>query len=120
MNAPAQRLARIEMVCGDPAALAEFYRAAFGFVGSDGVLVTHDAELRLGAQTIRLIRALPGGRPCPVDVPGWSPLFQHIAIVVGDMKQAYTHLASIPGWSPISLKVCPSASNPTALHSRKR
>src|SRR6185437_7440320 len=59
-------------------------------------------ELRLGGQTIRLIGTQPGGRPYPADVAGWSPLFQHIAIVVADMARAYTHLCTIPGWQPIS------------------
>jgi catechol 2,3-dioxygenase-like lactoylglutathione lyase family enzyme len=104
MNAPARRLARIEMVCGDPEALAEFYQAAFGFVrvGRGLPSAVRDVELRLGGQTIRLIRAQPGGRLYPADVAGWSPLFQHIAIVVGDMARAYTHLSTIPGWTPIS------------------
>jgi catechol 2,3-dioxygenase-like lactoylglutathione lyase family enzyme len=59
-------------------------------------------ELRLGGQTIRLIRTGPGGRSYPGDVAGWSPLFQHIAIVVADMARAYAHLSTIPGWTPIS------------------
>jgi catechol 2,3-dioxygenase-like lactoylglutathione lyase family enzyme len=104
MNAPAQRLARIEMVCTDPEPLVEFYRAAFGFVRTDGVhsLAVFDNELLLGGQTIRLIRAQPGGRAYPLDVAGWSPLFQHVAIVVSDMERAYTRLSTIPGWMPIS------------------
>jgi catechol 2,3-dioxygenase-like lactoylglutathione lyase family enzyme len=102
---PTRCLARIEMVSADPEALAEFYMTALGFLGcgrgsspamSDGV------ELRLGRQTIRLIRAGPGGRLYPADVAGWSPLFQHIAIVVADMARAYAHLCTIPGWQPIS------------------
>jgi catechol 2,3-dioxygenase-like lactoylglutathione lyase family enzyme len=102
---PAQCLARIEMVCGDPQALAEFYQAAFGFIRSGRGLPSAKGggiELRLGGQTIRLIRAEPDGRSYPADVAGWSPLFQHIAIVVADMTRAYAHLSTIPGWIPIS------------------
>jgi catechol 2,3-dioxygenase-like lactoylglutathione lyase family enzyme len=103
--APVCCLARIEMVCGDPEALAEFYRAAFGFLTTGRAFppaMRGDVELWLGDQTIRLIGAEPGGRSYPADVAGWSPLFQHIAIVVADMARAYAHLRAIPGWSAIS------------------
>jgi catechol 2,3-dioxygenase-like lactoylglutathione lyase family enzyme len=90
------------MVCRDPEALVEFYRA-LGFTGSGrGSAAAGDVELRLGRQAIRLLRAQPGGRLYPADVAGWSPLFQHIAIVVVDMTRAYAHLATIRGWKPIS------------------
>jgi catechol 2,3-dioxygenase-like lactoylglutathione lyase family enzyme len=114
--APARRLARIEMVCGDLEILAEFYQAAFGFLRPGRGLtlaISSGVELRLGSQAIRLIRAQPGGRPYPADVAGWSPLFQHIAIVVADMARAYTHLSTIPGWTRISTsgpQVLPAAS----------
>ena len=104
------------MVCGDPEALAEFYRAAFGFLTTGRALpsaMRGGVELRLGRQTIRLIGAEPCGRPYPADVAGWSPLFQHIAIVVADMAPAYTHLGTIPGWSVISTsgpQILPAAS----------
>jgi catechol 2,3-dioxygenase-like lactoylglutathione lyase family enzyme len=102
---PARRLARIEIVCGDPEVLAAFYQAAFGFLRSGRGLtpaISGGVELRLGSQAIRLIRAQPGGRSYPADVAGWSPLFQHIAIVVADMTQAYAHLSTLSGWKPIS------------------
>jgi catechol 2,3-dioxygenase-like lactoylglutathione lyase family enzyme len=90
------------MVCRDPEALVEFYRA-LGFVGSGrGSAAAGDVELRLGRQAIRLLRAQPGGRRYPADVAGWSPLFQHIAIVVVDMTRAHAHLATLRGWKPIS------------------
>jgi catechol 2,3-dioxygenase-like lactoylglutathione lyase family enzyme len=102
--APARCLSRIEMVSGDPEVLADFYLAAFGFLrpGPGLTLANSGVELRLGSQAIRLIRAEPGGRRYPADVAGWSPLFQHIAIVVADMARAYTHLSTLPGWKPIS------------------
>jgi catechol 2,3-dioxygenase-like lactoylglutathione lyase family enzyme len=103
--APARGLARIEMICGGLEALAEFYQAAFGFQRIGGGVppaIRGGVELRLGGQTIRLIRAQPGGRCYPKDVAGWSPLFQHIAIVVADMARAHAHLSTIPGWTPIS------------------
>jgi catechol 2,3-dioxygenase-like lactoylglutathione lyase family enzyme len=104
-SAPALGLARIEMVCREPDTLAEFYRTALGFrrTQGDGRSTTGDhIELVLGRQVITLIAAAPAGRNYPADVPGWSPLFQHMAIVVADMARATTHLASIAGWTPIS------------------
>jgi catechol 2,3-dioxygenase-like lactoylglutathione lyase family enzyme len=104
-SAPALCLARIEMVCGDPQALADFYQAAFGFrrmAGGRSSTIRDDIELALGRQVIKLIGAQPGGRSYPADVAGWSPLFQHIAIVVPDMARAYAHLSTITGWTPIS------------------
>jgi catechol 2,3-dioxygenase-like lactoylglutathione lyase family enzyme len=112
----ARRLARIEMVCGDPEVLAAFYQAAFGFLRPGHGLtptISGDVELRLGSQAIRLIRPQPGGRSYPADVAGWSPLFQHIAIVVADMARAYAHLSKLSGWTPISTsgpRVLPAAS----------
>ncbi|MBU6462413.1 MAG: glyoxalase [Bradyrhizobium sp.] len=93
------------MVSADPEALAEFYLAAFGFLGcgsGPSSVMGGGIELRLGRQMIKLIRAGPGGRFYPADVAGWSPLFQHIAIVVADMARAYAHLCTIPAWQPIS------------------
>jgi catechol 2,3-dioxygenase-like lactoylglutathione lyase family enzyme len=110
--APACSLARIEMVSGNPESLAQFYHAAFGFLAPAPRLpsaMRDGVELRLGGQSIRLVRARPGARPYPADVAGWSPLFQHIAIVVADMAWAYAHLSTIRGWTPIS------ASGPQAL-----
>lgn len=112
----ALRLARIEMVCGDPEVLAEFYQAAFGFLRPGPAptpATSGDVELRLGGQTIRLVRPKPGGRSYPANVAGWSPLFQHIAIVAVDMARAYAHLSTLSGWTPISTsgpQVLPAAS----------
>jgi catechol 2,3-dioxygenase-like lactoylglutathione lyase family enzyme len=111
-----RRLARVEMICGDPEFLAEFYQAAFGFLRPERGLtaaIGGGVELRLGSQEIRLVRAQPAGHSYPVDVAGWSPLFQHIAIVVADMARAYAHLSTLLGWTPISIfgpQVLPAAS----------
>ncbi|MCI9880282.1 VOC family protein [Methylobacterium goesingense] len=59
-------------------------------------------SLRLGAQHVDLVGFDRPGRPYPDDVPGWSPLFQHIAIVVSDMAAAFARLSATPGWRPIS------------------
>jgi catechol 2,3-dioxygenase-like lactoylglutathione lyase family enzyme len=100
-------LSRIELVCSDPSGLAAFYQAAFGalkLVGPEHISseVGASVTLRLGQQEIRLIGPRPIGRPYPAGVAGWSPLFQHIAIIVSDMASAYARLSTIHGWTPIS------------------
>lgn len=111
-------LSRIEMVCENVRALSSFYKEAFGFLGLDEVDrfasgIRHGIRMRLGQQEIALIDGRPPGLPYPANVAGWSPLFQHIAIVVSDMASAYQRLSAIPGWSPISTagpQVLPPAS----------
>jgi catechol 2,3-dioxygenase-like lactoylglutathione lyase family enzyme len=100
-------LSRIEMICDNARALATFYQVAFGFLEmerpdgrTDGI--HHSIRMQLGIQEIALIDVRPRGRPYPADVAGWNPLFQHIAIVVSNMSNAYERLSTIPGWSPIS------------------
>jgi len=100
-------LSRIEMICDNSRALANFYHAAFGFLVLDqadgpATAIRHSIRMRLGRQEIALIDARPQGRPYPANVAGWSTLFQHIAIVVSNMASAYERLCAIPDWSPIS------------------
>jgi catechol 2,3-dioxygenase-like lactoylglutathione lyase family enzyme len=70
-------------------------------------------RLRLGDECIELTEYLaPKGRPMPVDSRGNDRWFQHIAIIVSDMEQAYsrlrqykvTHASSgpqrLPDWNP--------------------
>jgi catechol 2,3-dioxygenase-like lactoylglutathione lyase family enzyme len=100
-------LSRIEMICDNPRASANFYQAAFGFVILDQAVslptvIRHSIRMRLGRQEIALIDAWPRGRPYPANVAGWSPLFQHIAIVVSNMASAYERLSAVPGWSAVS------------------
>ena len=98
-------LSRVEMISSSPHALAAFYQAAFGFIGSTPTMSfgTHPhIRMRLGKQEIALVADNPQGRPYPADVAGWNPLFQHIAIVVSDMASAYKRLATVPGWISIS------------------
>jgi catechol 2,3-dioxygenase-like lactoylglutathione lyase family enzyme len=93
-------LDRVALVAMDAEKLAAFYGAAFGFsiTHKDGGCV----RLGLGRQTLDLLTLAPPGKPCPDDIPGWSPLFQHIAIVVSDMAAAVAQLSRQPGWRPIS------------------
>lgn len=62
----------------------------------------HTVGIRLGDQIVHLIAPRPIGAPYPGDVPGWSPLFQHFAIIVSDMEAAYARLSTCGGWTAIS------------------
>lgn len=97
------QLARISLNSADPPLLAQFYIDALGFTvlkdrsGSAQVL-----RLALGETRLDLVRAR--GTPYPAEVPGWSPLFQHCAIVTSNMAQAMAHLQRFSGWTAISQK----------------
>jgi catechol 2,3-dioxygenase-like lactoylglutathione lyase family enzyme len=71
------------------------------------------ATLRLGDETIELTEFLaPKGRPIPPDARSNDRSFQHVAIVVSDMKRAYARLREagavhastgpqrLPAWNP--------------------
>jgi catechol 2,3-dioxygenase-like lactoylglutathione lyase family enzyme len=71
------------------------------------------ARLRLGREHIELTEFLaPQGRPVPLDSRSHDGWFQHIAIVVGDIGQAYARLREhkvrhsspgpqrLPDWNP--------------------
>ena len=72
-------------------------------------------KLKLGDEIIELIEFLsPKGRPIPTDSRSNDRWFQHIAIVVRDMEQAYQHLQhhwvtqispnpqTLPEWNPVA------------------
>src|SRR5262249_10562640 len=48
--------------------------------------------LKLGDESIALTEHTLKGRPIPADSRSYDHWFQHIAIVVSDMDQAYAHL----------------------------
>jgi len=87
---------------GDEAALA--VRATFG----DGqateptAAAAHETVLSLGEEEIALVEFGVRGRPYPAQSRSNDPWFQHCAIVVRDMDDAYAHLRSQTGWQPIS------------------
>ena len=85
------------------------YELLTGVFGARSRIVT----LRLGTETIELTEFLaPKGRPIPADVRANDRLFQHIAIVVSDIDQAYQRLRAhsvehastgpqrLPNWNP--------------------
>jgi len=94
-----RHIARIHLICSDAARIASFYQNAFDFVPSASARAV---ELRLGDQTIVLTDSGPGGGRYPADVDSASLLFQHFAIVVGDMAAAFAQLSRQTGWTPIS------------------
>ncbi|AWN46274.1 glyoxalase [Methylobacterium terrae] len=109
----ARRLVRFGLNSADPERLAGFYRTALGFVDAEasaepdlaaiaGFTAARAVPLRLGDQRLDLTAVTPAGRPYPGDVPGFSPLFQHCAIIVADMAAAHARLSAHPGWRPIS------------------
>jgi catechol 2,3-dioxygenase-like lactoylglutathione lyase family enzyme len=93
------------MVSAEPERLAAFYRT-LGFADCEpangSVDVITRVGLRLGEQRIGLLEPRRRGAPYPPSVPGWSSYFQHIAIVVADMTDAYAQLLAQAGWTPIS------------------
>jgi len=116
MNA-VQKLSRIALVSREPESLAAFYESAFGFARGDETQLAGTAlesllcipgaktrliPLRLGGETIELLGIQPEGRAYPANVPAWSNLFQHFAIVVSSMAAAYAKLSAQAGWTPIS------------------
>jgi catechol 2,3-dioxygenase-like lactoylglutathione lyase family enzyme len=111
------KLSRIRLVAAQPEQLAEFYESAFGFVPTTSAptaaaslakllgkpnATVRSLTLRLGEQEIELVGFHAVGRSFPT-VAGWSPLFQHFAIVVADMAAAYARLRAQPGWDAISI-----------------
>ena len=100
---------RLDFLCRDPESLARFYVEALGFrvvetAGHTSAAqgITPTLTLRLGDEVIMLRQCLPSARPHPEQAPGWSPLFQHIAIVVSDITTAYANLCNLEGWTAIS------------------
>jgi catechol 2,3-dioxygenase-like lactoylglutathione lyase family enzyme len=93
-----QRLARLRLNARRPDVLAAFFIQALGFQreGASGARVA----LTLNASRIEI--AACEGADYPASVPGWSPLFQHFAIVVADMAAAVERLAAAPGWTAIT------------------
>ncbi|HET9148438.1 MAG TPA: VOC family protein [Acetobacteraceae bacterium] len=100
-------LRRLGLTVRDLEASLAFYRGAFGcevtaedqdFFGSPARRV----RLRLGAQELELAAFDPPGAPWPPDAASNDITFQHFAIAVASMREAYAHLEQIPGWTPIS------------------
>jgi catechol 2,3-dioxygenase-like lactoylglutathione lyase family enzyme len=112
------RIARVSLTTAAPGATAAFFRSALGFVergveeraGEDfvrlmGLPGDAPAQVRLlclGRQQVEFVAFAEMGRPYPPGSTSCDPWFQHMAIVVADMRAAYARLAAQPGWTPIS------------------
>ena len=57
---------------------------------------------RLGETTLELLESDAPGRPYPDDLSPYDTRFQHLGIVVTDMRLAMQRLAQTDGWSAIS------------------
>jgi catechol 2,3-dioxygenase-like lactoylglutathione lyase family enzyme len=121
------RLACISLSTGRAATLIDFYERAFGFhfVGAErhqgarfeglmgvrgGAIVT---TLGLGEELIEIVEFDEPGAPYPKDARASDLIFQHLAIVVSDIKQAYQRLLTMENWTPISMggpQLLPAAS----------
>jgi len=93
----------------DREVVGEDYEHLLGVFG----LRLRAVRLRLGSEYIELVQFLaPRGRPFPLDSRSNDRWFQHIAIIVSDMRAAYVRLRSfnvehassgpqrLPDWNP--------------------
>jgi catechol 2,3-dioxygenase-like lactoylglutathione lyase family enzyme len=110
---PVARLTRIILNAADPDKLARFFEGALGFermrerhaqknkfAPADGLPGARTFTLALGGCRLDLVKVR--GRPYPDVVPGWSPLFQHCAIVTTDFDAAMARLRRRTDWRAIS------------------
>ncbi len=109
MNDPARtgkvlRVIRIERTVSALAPAVDFYRDALGFtLSAPAVPLSPNearllggpgryADLRLGAQTLRLVECAIPGKPYPADSTSADLWFQHIAVVTTNMDAAFNRL----------------------------
>jgi catechol 2,3-dioxygenase-like lactoylglutathione lyase family enzyme len=112
------RIRRISLVVADLSAMAAFYCESFGFervaqdVDGGAALAqllgmeqvhTRSAILRLGRDELELTACDPKGRDYPPGSTAADLWFQHIAIVVADIDQAYGALRRGRTMIPISI-----------------
>ena len=111
-----ERLAYIGLTTPDAAGLCQFYERALGFrlltaarrterdlarmSGSEGG--AYRVTLGLGHEVIEFLQFDRPGRSYPAAATASDLSFQHFAIVVADMSQAYQRLCAVGGWSAIS------------------
>lgn len=113
---PLCRLLHCVLVSHDAARLATFYEQALGcrpvarahragaaFTTAMGVAGgALSITLELGAQRIELLQFALPGRPYPAGTLASDLLFQHCAVVVRDMPEAFHRLSAVGGWTAIS------------------
>ena len=125
---PTISVASVSLTVSDIERSSNFYTNILGFVKvGDREVVGQDIDrfyglngihlrlvtLQLGEQTIELTEFItPKGRPIPPNLRSIDRAFQHIAIVVSDMAQAYQQLEHYDGPYGISSK---TSSSPQTL-----
>jgi catechol 2,3-dioxygenase-like lactoylglutathione lyase family enzyme len=67
-------------------------------VGGGAASVT----LALGNEVIELLQFDQAGRPYPSGCSSFDLVFQHFAIVVADIKEAFQRLSTLAGWTAIT------------------
>ena len=112
-----RRLLRVSMTTADAGRTEAFYRDALGFelaareeragetfaalAGLPGARASVTV-LRLGEEAVELVAFAKPGRSYPAGSTSFDLWFQHIAIVVSKMDDAYARLSATPGWTAIS------------------
>lgn len=105
MSVRVARLLRFCLVTADADRAAAFYARAFDCRRLSTERLAGDARritLCLGEQTVELLQFDRPGRPYPRIRAASDLIFQHFAIVVRDMAEAYRRLSTLEGWTPIS------------------
>jgi catechol 2,3-dioxygenase-like lactoylglutathione lyase family enzyme len=114
---PINKLAHFTVVTPDADRLALFYQRAFGFsrfatetrsgpdferlMGVTGGALS--IVLALGGQILELLQFDWPGRPYPTTASSSDLIFQHFAIVVTDIGEAWQRLSAVGGWTAISI-----------------
>jgi catechol 2,3-dioxygenase-like lactoylglutathione lyase family enzyme len=103
-------LVRVGLNSPDAPRLLQFYERAFGAQRQPGTHLSPAAPLPPGARTVlslgdatlEVCQFDVPGRPYPSNLPPDDPRFQHLCIVVSDMRAAMERLSQTRGWSSIS------------------
>lgn len=112
----APALVRFGMNSANAPLLVQFYERAFGarvvlrqrqdrhcFARWPGIREgAGSIVLSLGDASIELLEFDAPGRPYPLDLSPYDTRFQHLGIVVTDMRRAMERLSQADGWSAIS------------------
>ena len=112
------------MVAGDLSRLVQFYRDVLGFAAHGEARPIDQAEMALlglsgtgrrqvmslGRQTISIDQFEQAGRPYPADSDAASLWFQHLALVVPDMGEAFARLHDVVPISQGGPQQLPSSS----------
>jgi choline dehydrogenase-like flavoprotein len=99
-TAPDIGVAALALTVSDAAAASQFFRAALDFdVSSEEAnqagAVCRSVTLRLCREVINLDEHRPPGRPVPADSRSYDLWFQHLAIVVSDIRAACDRLDAL-------------------------